>query len=131
MEIGMGITLILALIGIMNYVNTVLGSIQSRQMELAVMESVGMTGKQVRGMLLREGLLFAAEALVLTATVGLGITCWIFQSMNYMQIPFTVPIVPVLLMGLSVTVICVTIPLIAYQALAGRRTVVERLRGME
>src|SRR5699024_5726038 len=36
-EVGTGISLILALIGILNYVNTVTGNIQSRKTELAIL----------------------------------------------------------------------------------------------
>ena len=95
MGIGVGITVLLALIGIMNYINTVCGNIQNRQVELAVMESVGMTDRQTRKMLVREGLLYAGLSLLLTGTAGLGITYFIYQSMNYMGIPFMIPAVPV------------------------------------
>ena len=73
MEIGIGISLILAWIGLMNYINTVLGGIQNRRVSLAVMESVGMTDKQMRGMLIREGLLYAFGSVLLTATLGWGL----------------------------------------------------------
>src|SRR5699024_9420022 len=45
-EVGLGIALILALIGILNYINPVTGNIQSRQRELAILESIGMTDRQ-------------------------------------------------------------------------------------
>ena len=131
MGIGVGITVLLALIGIMNYINTVCGNIQNRQVELAVMESVGMTDRQTRKMLVREGLLYAGLSLLLTGTAGLGITYFIYQSMNYMGIPFMIPAVPVLLMVLVVGAICIAVPLTAYRLLAGKRSVVERIRGNE
>lgn len=128
MGVGIGITLILALIGIMNYINTVSGNIQSRQMELAVMESVGMTEKQVKEMLLREGILFGASSLALMATVGLGVTYVIYQSMNYMDIAFEVPVIPVGIMVVFVVAVCMGVPLAAYRILTGEKTVVERIR---
>lgn len=128
MGVGIGITLILALIGIMNYINTVSGNIQSRQMELAVMESVGMTEKQVKEMLLREGILFGASSLALMATVGLGVTYVIYQSMNYMDIAFEVPVIPVGIMAVFVVAVCMGVPLAAYRILTGEKTVVERIR---
>lgn len=131
MGVGMGIILILALIGILNYVNTVTGNIQSRQLELAVMESVGMTEKQVRKMLVWEGLLFAGYSLFLTATVGLGITYIIYQSMNYMGTPFSIPVLPIVGMILFVVAVCVFVPLIAYRVLVGKKAIVERIRGTQ
>lgn len=82
MGVGIGVVLILALIGILNYVNTMTGNIQSRQTELAILESVGMTEKQMRRMLIIEGLLFAGISLFLTATIGTAVTYYLYQSMN-------------------------------------------------
>lgn len=131
MGVGIGIALILAFIGIMNYINTVSGNIQSRQVELATMESIGMTGRQVKTLLVREGILFAGMSLLLTATVGLGITYVIYQSMNYMEIAFAVPALPILGMVLFIAAVCVLIPLIAYRVLTGKKTVVERIQRVE
>ena len=94
-QIGAGIALILALIGILNYVNTVTGNIQSRQMELAVLESIGMTDRQRNRMLVTEGMIFAAGSLFITGTVGVAVTYAVYQSMNYMLVPFEVPAGPV------------------------------------
>lgn len=131
MGIGIGITLILALIGIMNYVNTVLGNIQSRQVEIAVLESVGMTEKQVRTLLVLEGLLYGALSLFVTGTIGLGVTYCLYQSMNYRGAAFGIPILPVLLMTVFILAVCVLIPLLSHRVTAGKGTVVERLRGLE
>ncbi|KMZ55567.1 ABC transporter permease [Dorea sp. D27] len=128
MGVGIGITLILAMIGLMNYINTVSGNIQNRQTELSVMESVGMTEKQVKGMLIREGLLFAGISLFLTATVGLGVTYACYQSLNYMGIAFHVPVLPVLAMAALVTFVCTMIPLAAYRMISGKKSIVERIR---
>ena len=128
-EVGMGIALILALIGILNYVNTVTGNIQSRQRELAVLESVGMTDRQRNRLLVTEGLFFAAGSLLITATAGLGVTYVIFQSMNYMQAPFTVPVVPVAGMSLFILAVCTGIPVIAGARMIRKGSVMERVRG--
>ncbi|MBS7008100.1 ABC transporter permease [Anaerostipes sp.] len=129
--VGAGIAVILALIGMTNYINTVFGNIQSRRVTLAVMESVGMTRRQVKSMLVREGLLFAASSLLITATAGLGATYLCYQSMNYMNIPFTVPWVPVLAAVLLSSAACIVIPLAAYRILEGKAVIAERVRGFE
>ena len=112
-EVGIGIALILALIGILNYVNTVTGNIQRRQDELAILESVGMTDRQRNRMLILEGLFFAGGSLILTATAGLAVTYAVYQSMNYMQAPFVVPVWPLVGMAVFITAVCVGIPLAA------------------
>ncbi|MGI6005979.1 MAG: ABC transporter permease [Ruminococcus sp.] len=129
-EVGLGIALILALIGILNYVNTVTGNIQSRQSELAILESVGMTDRQRNRMLVIEGLLFAAGSLLLTATAGLGITYAVYQSMNYMQVPFAVPMGPAAVMAAFIIGICMAIPLAAGRRMIKKGSVVERIRGL-
>ena len=130
-EVGMGIALILALIGILNYVNTVTGNIQSRQRELAVLESVGMSDRQRNRLLVAEGLLYAAGSFLITATAGLGVTYVIFQSMNYMQAPFAVPVVPVAGMVLFILAVCVGIPVIAGARMIRKGSVMERVRGIQ
>lgn len=129
-EVGIGIALILALIGILNYVNTVTGNIQSRQNELAILESVGMTDRQRNRMLILEGLIFAGGSLLLTATAGVGVTYAVYQSMNYMQVPFVVPVWPLVGMVVFITAVCIGIPLAAGARMIKKGSVVERVRGM-
>lgn len=131
MEVGLGIVLILAWIGIMNYVNTLAGNIQSREPEIAVMESIGMTGKQARRMLVLEGLLFAGGSLCVTWTAGLAVTYYLYQSMNYRDIPFRVPILPVAGATVSVVLVCAAVPLIFYRSVEKKGPVAERIRGVE
>lgn len=131
MGIGMGLILIIAFIGIMNYVNTSVGNLQSSQMELSVMESIGMTQRQLRMLLIREGLLFAASAILFAMTIGLGITYYLYQSMNYRGIPFRIPVFPILAAIIVIVLICIAIPLLAYWRLEQKETLIERIRGFE
>ena len=118
------------MIGILNYVNTVTGNIQRRQDELAILESVGMTDRQRNRMLILEGLFFAGGSLILTATAGLAVTYAVYQSMNYMQAPFVVPVWPLVGMAVFITAVCVGIPLAVGARMIRKGSVVERMRGM-
>ena len=131
MGVGIGIVVILAVIGILNYVNTVTGNIQSRQMELAILESIGMTEKQASRMLVTEGLLFAGSSLLLTATLGMAVTYYLYQSMNYRNVPFEVPVLPVLGMAAVVVLVCVMVPLVVQKLIVRKGEIVERIRGIE
>lgn len=131
MGVGIGVVLILALIGILNYVNTMTGNIQSRQTELAILESAGMTEKQMRRMLIIEGLLFAGISLFLTATIGTAVTYYLYQSMNYRGVPFMIPVFPVFIMAAIVVVVCVAVPLIVERLIGRKKSVVERIRTVE
>lgn len=131
MEIGTLISLLLLLVGTLNYMNTIAGNIQNRRRTFSVMESVGMSRKQVNRLLVREGFLYAAFSVLITLTAGTAITYICFQSMNYMRIPFKVPILPVVCAFLLILLICAATPLWSYRRLAGRRSVVERMREYE
>lgn len=131
MEVGIGIVLILALIGIMNYINTSVGSIQSRHVEISIMESVGMTGKQVKQMLVVEGMIYAGGAWLITMTVGLGVTFYLYQSLNYYKAAFEIPILPVLAAVALTIFVCISVPIIAYRQLERRSAIVERIKGAD
>lgn len=131
LEVGVGIVLILALIGVMNYVNTFAGNIQNRMAELSILESIGMTGRQIRRMLMREGLLYALGAWLVTATAGLGVTYRIYQSMNYRNVDFSVPLFPLLAAIALSAVICMAVPVVTYGILEKKGSIVERIRTVE
>ena len=130
-QVGIGIVLILAFIGIMNYMNTFVVNVQSRMTELSVMESIGMTPKQLLGMLVREGVLYAGGAWLVTLTVGMGATYLLYESMNYRGIAFSVPLLPLsFAVGISLLV-CTMVPVLTWSVLEKNGTVVERIKGVE
>ena len=130
-QIGIGIVLILAFIGIMNYINTFVVNIQSRMTELSVMESIGMTPGQLLGMLVREGALYAGGAWTITLTAGMGITYLFYEAMNYRKVAFSVPILPVIFAAGISLLVCILVPVAAWKGMERKGTVVERIKGIE
>lgn len=51
--------------------------------------------------------------------------------MNYMEIPFSVPVLPLLCGIALVIIICTVTPVLSYRKLAGKRSIVDRLREYE
>lgn len=125
--VGIGISLILAVIGVMNYINTIIGNIANRRKELAILESIGMTRKQMNRMLMREGSIYALGAIFVTMMVGLPVTWGLYQSMNYMHVPFFLPVAPIGIVVLLLFVICVGAPLVLLNAMCKKGSVVERI----
>lgn len=125
--VGIGISLILAVIGVMNYINTIIGNIANRRKELAILESIGMTRKQMNRMLMREGSIYALGAIFVTMVVGLPVTWGLYQSMNYMNVPFFLPVAPIGIVVLLLFVICVGAPLVLLNAMCKKGSVVERI----
>lgn len=127
-EIGFGIVLILAVIGMMNYINTSVGNVQSRRKEISIMESIGMSERQVKKMFIWEGIFYTGGVMLLTLTVGLGITYAIYQSVNYMGTSFWFPVIPFLIACVLLLTVCIVVPLVAYRQLEKSGSLVERIR---
>ena len=131
MEIGTIIALLLLFVGVLNYANTIASGIQNRRLIFSVMESIGMSRKQINQLLIREGILYAIFSIFVTLTIGSAITYVCFQSMNYMRIPFKVPVIPLISSIILVVLICMLAPLLSYKKLGGNHSIVERLRNCE
>ena len=78
---------ILLFIGIMNYINTIFTDIQVRKHELIIMESIGMTGKQLRKLLMMEGIGYWGIVLALEATAGYMVL-WMMGKRIKEQLPY-------------------------------------------
>ncbi|WP_313640646.1 FtsX-like permease family protein [Paenibacillus sp.] len=130
--IGYSLSLVIALIGVLNYVNTVLTGVISRRNEFAMLESIGMTKKQLKLMLIYEGLYNVLCTVLITSTLGVLLTYKISKSiteviaftvfrMSWLPFIFTVPVM--LIIAFAVT-------LRAYKTIS-QATIVERLREIE
>lgn len=130
--LGDGIALVIALIGILNFVNVMSVGIMVRRHELATLESVGMSKKQVKKLLTYEGLGYAVITLCLVLTFGNLITYGIFTLFRRQATfaVFTYPFLPMLFVSLAVIAICVITPALVYRSIC-QSTIVERLRDTE
>jgi putative ABC transport system permease protein len=129
LALGGAMSFILALIGILNFINAIVTSIIARRRELAMLQSVGMTGKQLRGTLFCEGLCYTALAAVFTLTAGLGIGRLIVQGIAgqvwFFRQSFTA--MPSIYCAIPLFAICALVPLVCYKQLT-QESLVERLR---
>lgn len=130
--LGNGASILLIVIGLINFVNVMLTSVLARRNELAVLESVGMTKRQIRAMLTWEGGYYALISAGLILTLGNAFLYLIDRSAtsfaDYAQ--FVYPTGLVIGLIAAFTVICLSVPAIVYQAIS-RETIIERLRNFE
>ena len=129
LTLGSALSLIIGLVGILNFLNAVLTGIITRRHEFAVLQAIGMTGRQLRRMLMLEGLYYALLAMavstVLSVMLGplIGAGCanvfWFFVY-RFSVLPLAVLLPVFILLGLA-------IPLVTYRGTA-RQSIVERLR---
>ncbi len=130
--LGNGASILLIVIGLINFINVMLTSVIARRGELAVLESVGMTRRQIRAMLTWEGGYYALISAGLILTLGNAFLYLIDRSAtsfaDYAQ--FVYPTGLVIGLIAAFTVICLSVPAIVYRILS-RETVIERLRNFE
>lgn len=130
--VGIAVSFVIGLIGVLNFFNAILTGILARKKEFAVLQSIGMTGKQLNTMLIVEGILFAGSAVAVTLVLvilmgpGIGKT---LESMFWF-FSYRINILPILAVAPFFLLTGVMIPLISYRYVA-KRSVVERLREAE
>ena len=61
------------------------------------------------------------------STVGLGIDVLLFQRMNYHKVAFSIPVIPVVVMIVTLFALCILVPLAAGRFMEGDGTLVERI----
>lgn len=130
--VGYGLSFIIGLIGLMNFMNTMITGMIARRHEFAILESIGMSKKQLRKMLIYEGLYVVLFTAVILGTIGVLLTYGLIKTITE-NIAFTVFHMDVLPIAASIpilAVISIVITVIAYKVLA-KDTVVARLREAE
>ena len=127
--LGGALSFIVGLVGILNFFNAVLTGIIARQRELAVLQSIGMTGRQLRTMLICEGLLYAlgAAGLALLLTLILGPVAFRAIEGLFWFFTYRLTLTPFLLVIPLFALLGAGIPVLTGRAEA-RHTIVERLR---
>lgn len=120
---------ILALIGILNFVNAVITGILSRKRELAMMNAIGMTGSQTEKMLMWEGIhyaaLTAAGSFVIGTVISLTVVKSVAADMFFFSYRFT--LMPLVICIPILILLSAVIPYFAYRSIC-RESVVDRLR---
>ena len=127
--LGGALSFIVGLVGVLNFFNAVLTGIIARRRELAVLQAVGMTGRQLRAMLVWEGLLYAlgAAGLALVLTMVLGPVSFKAVEGLFWFFTYRLNLTPFLLVIPLFALLGAGIPVLTGRA-AERHTVVERLR---
>ena len=113
---GNTISMIIALVGVLNFINSMVTAIVSRKKEFAMIQSVGMTKRQLRKMLI-------VSYIVSALAVGIGVramTANEFSTFHFTLMPLMI-CTPILL------AFAVLIPFLCFRNLE-KQSIVERLR---
>ncbi len=116
--LGTGLSVILLLVGVMNFVNIMVVNVNTRRYELAILESVGMTKRQIKRMLSMEGCCYWGVSIFLVATVGTAIYIMLFMIFSQVAsyAVFSYPVIPLALVAGLVLFICFMVPRWTYKA---------------
>ena len=130
--VGSILSFIIGLIGILNFMNSMLTGILARRREFAMLQSIGMTSGQLRGMLMAEGFYYtlaaAVTAIVLGVAMSLLFVRMIIGNLWFFSYRFT--IMPLLMVTPILLVIGILMPVAAVSTVE-RQSIVDRLRDGE
>ena len=128
---GNTISIVIALVGVLNFINSMVTAIISRKREFAMIQSVGMTKRQLCQMLTAEGLYYAGMTLAVSyilSALAVGIVVRGMVAGGFSTFRFT--LLPLLCCTPVLIGLAVLIPYLCFRNLE-KQSVVERLRGAD
>lgn len=130
--VGGVLSFVVGIIGVLNFINSILTGIVTRQREFAMLESIGMTRKQLSKMLVLEGLYYAIATIVFSLVFGclfsVTVLKMLTEGMWFMQYHFV--ILPMLFVFPVLLLLGIVVPKAALY-FTKKESVVERLRRTE
>lgn len=125
---GNAVSVVIVLVGVLNFINSMVTAIVSRRREFAVMQSVGMTKKQLCRMLVNEGLYYAGLTLLfsyLISAFAVGVVVRAMVEGGFTTFRFT--LLPLVACTPVLIFFAVLIPYLCFRNLE-KHSIVERLR---
>lgn len=129
---GFAISLIIAFVGILNFINAMVTAIVSRQKEFAMIQSIGMTKRQLRRMLVDEGLYYAGSTLLISYILGaLSVSVGVRMMVSGdWTATFHFTLLPLIICTPILIVFAILIPYLCFKNLE-KQSIVERLRATD
>lgn len=130
--IGIALSAVIALIGVLNFINSIVTGIIARKREFAILCSIGMTQQQLKRMLVEEGLYYVLISGVLSLVLGTVLSWAVMTALNNVILFFRYRpnFLAFLVMLPLLAVLAAAVPYAAYQR-AQKESIVQRLRDTE
>lgn len=127
--LGGVLSLVIGIVGVLNFLNAVLTSILTRRREFAVMQAIGMTGRQLKKILVCEGVLYAGLAVGVSLVISLAMGPMMENSLGSMFWFFTYrfTLLPIVVITPVFLALGVALPLAVYQK-EKKQSIVDRIR---
>ena len=130
--LGGVLSFIIGLVGVLNFLNAILTGIITRQRDFAVLQAVGMTGKQLKTMLVYEGLYYAVSSIILSLALSVLLLPLFSNTAEeifwFFSYKFTVA--PIAAVTPIFVILGIVLPLVTYRY-SSSRSIVERLSVIE
>ena len=128
-SVGGTMAFLIGIIGLLNFANTILTSLFSRRQEFALMQSVGMTGKQLRRLLCMESCLYIIFSVVIAVPFCFAIATAVVRPICEMIwfLSYNANFYPVILISIILLFIGIFIPCFLNKSIS-KESVVERLK---
>lgn len=130
--LGIALAAVIALVGILNFINAVITQIISRKREFAMLQSIGMTTAQLQKTLICEGISYIVIAGGISFVLGSVLSWAVLRALNNVILFFEYrfQIMPFVIMMPILVLVAILAPVIAYRNLR-KKSIVERLRESE
>ena len=125
---GNAVSIVIALVGVLNFINSMVTAIVARRREFAMIQSVGMTKRQLCRMLVYEGLFYALLTLAASyviSSLSVGVLIRAMVSGGFSTFRFT--LLPLVICTPLLLLFAVLIPYLCFRNLE-KQSIVERLR---
>lgn len=130
--LGGGLSLLLLLIGLLNFINVMFTGVLTRRREFAMMESIGLTRRQLFALLAWEGLICVLVTCAIAFAASAGVYAILSRSIAAI-IPyaaFSLPLLPAAGIAAGLLIVCLLTAAVMYRYSA-RDSVTQRLRDTE
>lgn len=125
--LGNSISLVMAVLAILNYLDMTASGVQSRSQEFATLESIGMTTKQAKKMLGIEGCGYAVISIVISLLTGLPLSYAVFNAINlYIGVSYSIPWGRNIIFFVIIIALCIISPVLIYQK-TQKGSIIERM----
>ncbi|MCR5209692.1 MAG: ABC transporter permease [Lachnospiraceae bacterium] len=127
--LGGMLCLIIGAVGLLNFFNTIMAGILARKNEIAVLQAIGMTGKQVKTMLMTEGMIYSFGSGLIALVISL-LFVPVVNAVAYDVFWFYskhISVTPVLLVLPLMALIGICVPLISYINIS-KASIIDRIR---
>lgn len=125
--LGGSIGIIVMLLAVSNYVNMMSAGIENRLKEFAILESIGMTRKQLKTMIVWESVSYVVLSVAVSVMTGLPVSYAVFTNFNRYRIPFHYPILENVIVFLFILAVCIISSLLVFSR-SKCETIIELLR---